>query len=56
MKERIWGIVCIAGFIILLGTVGANDAGTITTGRYLLQVVIGAGLTILGGKRGGLFE
>lgn len=43
-----YGICAIAGIVLLIGTAGASDLGTITFGRTLLQAVIAMGLSLYG--------
>lgn len=54
MKKHIWRIIFCAGILVLLGTVGANDAGTIDTGRFMLQTAIGAAMSVSGLFKGKL--
>ena len=52
--RKILDVVAIVGFIFVIGTVGAGEAGTIGWGQALLQISIGITM-VMGGKIYGLF-
>jgi hypothetical protein len=43
MKNFILGILCIASFVLVVGSIGAWDNGVIGFGQFLIQAVIGIG-------------
>lgn len=51
--KKIWAVLFILGLLVLMGTA---EAANISGGRWLIQVIIGAGLAVAAGKKGGLFE
>lgn len=48
-KRRICGVVMLLGFLLLLGTAGASDAGTIPMHQIIWQSIIG--LAMFAGAR-----
>ena len=47
-------IVCGLGFLFLLGTAGASDAGTITDSQLVIQLIIGLAMFAGGAFFGGM--
>ena len=45
---KIWGVIALVGFVLILGAVGAADLNTITVGRMVLQSLIGLALMCVG--------
>lgn len=41
----------LAGFLLVVGTLGAADLGRISLGAFIVQIVIGVFLTISGSMR-----
>lgn len=48
MKNIIFGLCMVVGFMILLGTAGASDLGTIEFKAIVVQSLIGLGVTGVG--------
>lgn len=51
--KRIWSALFILGLLVLMGTA---EAANISGGRWVIQVIVGAGLAMMAGRKGGLFE
>lgn len=51
MKKNIWGICGIIGLLMMIGSVGALEAGLITTGQTLLRAAAGAAVALTSAAR-----
>ena len=45
---KIWGVIALLGFVLILGTVGAADLNAISVGRMVLQSLVGLALMCVG--------
>ena len=45
---KIWGVITLLGFVLILGPVGAADLNTISFGRMVMQSLIGLALMCVG--------
>ncbi len=54
--RKLCGGVCVAGFLLMLGTASASDCNTISLTRTLIQSCIGLALFAGGGTLGGIIE
>ena len=55
-RQRIFGAVCLLGFLLMLGTVGAGDQNMIPLSQIAIQLAFGMVLFAGGGYLGGFMR
>lgn len=50
------GIVCVFGFLVMLGAAGGSDTNTLTLGQSFVMALVGLGLFAGAGYLGGIIE
>lgn len=56
VSKRICGVLCAAGFLLLIGTAGASDQDLIPLSRVIWQSLTGLALFMGAGTIGGFIE